>query len=68
MILKVQNLALSMLPTIKPTVSQLYIIELESPPKINKLITIVYNTSVDPLLYQLITIKTASACMLPTNL
>ena len=51
MILKVQNLALGILPTIKLIVSQLYIIELESPPEINKLITIVYNTSVDPLLY-----------------
>ena len=51
MILKVRNLALGMLPMIEPTVSQLYIIELESPPEINKLITIVYNTSIDPLLY-----------------
>ena len=51
MILKVWNLALGILPIIKLTVSQLYITELESPPKINKLITIVYNTSVDPLLY-----------------
>ena len=51
MILKVWNLALGILPTIKPTVSQLYIIELELPPKINKLIIIVYNTSIDPLLY-----------------
>ena len=51
MILKVWNLALGILPMIKPTVSQLYIIKLESPPKIDKLITMVYNTSVDPLLY-----------------
>ena len=51
MILKAQNLALGMLFIIKPTVSQLYIIELELPPEINKLITTVYNTSVDPLLY-----------------
>ena len=51
MILKVQNLALGILLMIEPTVSQLYIIELESPLKINKLITTVYNTSVDPLLY-----------------
>ena len=51
MILKAQNLALGILPITKPTVSQLYTIELESPPKINKLITIVYNTSIDLLLY-----------------
>ena len=51
MILKVQNLAPGMLPIIEPTVSQLYIIELESPLKIDKLSTIVYNTSVDLLLY-----------------
>ena len=51
MILKAWNLALGILLIIKPTVSQLYTIELESPPEINKFITIVYNTSVDPLLY-----------------
>ena len=51
MILKAWNLALGILPIIEPTVSQLYIIELESPPKINKLITTVYDTSVNPLLY-----------------
>ena len=51
MILKVWNLALGILPMIKLTVSQLYIIELESPPEINKLITTVYNTFVDLLLY-----------------
>ena len=51
MILKVRNLALGMLPIIEPTVSQLYIIELESPPEIDEFITMVYNTSVDPLLY-----------------
>ena len=51
MILKVQNLALGILPMIEPTVSQLYTIELESLPEIDELITIVYNTSVDPLLY-----------------
>ena len=51
MILKAQNLALGILPTTKPTVSQLCTIELESPPEINKLIIIVYNTSVDPPLY-----------------
>ena len=51
MILKARNLALGMLPIIEPTVSQLYIIELELPPEIDKLIIIVYNTSVDPLLY-----------------
>ena len=68
MILKAWNLALGILPIIKLIVFQLYIIELELPPKINKLITIVYNTSIDPLLYQLIAVKTASAYMLPTNL
>ena len=51
MILKVRNLALGMLPIIEPTVSQLYIIELELPPEIDKLITTVYNTFVNPLLY-----------------
>ena len=51
MILKVQNLALGMLPIIELTVSQLYIIELKSPPEINKLITTVYNTSVNLPLY-----------------
>ena len=67
-ILKVRNLALGMLPIIKPIVPQLCITELELPSKINKLITIVYNTSIDPLLYQLIAAKTAGACILPTNL
>ena len=57
-----------MLPITKPTVSQLYITELKSPPEINKLITIVYNTSVDLLLHQFIAVKTAGACMLPINL
>ena len=61
-------MALGILPMIKPTVSQLYIIELESPPEINKLITTVYNTSIDPLLYQLIATKTTSTYTLPTNL
>ena len=68
MILKVRNLALGILPIIKPTVSQFYITELESPPKINKLITIVYNTSINPLLHQLIIIKTASTYTLFINL
>ena len=61
-------MALGILPIIKPTVSQLYIIELESPPEIDELITTVYNTSIDPLLYQLIAVKTASAYILFTNL
>ena len=61
-------MALGILLIIKPTVSQLYITELESPPEINKLITTVYNTSIDPLLYQLIAVKTASTYTLPTNL
>ena len=51
MILKVRNLALGILPTIKPIVPQFYTTELELLFKINKLITTVYNTSVDPLLY-----------------
>ena len=51
MILKVWNLALGILFTIEPTVSQLYIIELELPFKINELITMAYNTSVNLLLY-----------------
>ena len=50
------------------TVSQLYIIELESPPEINKLITTVYDTFVDLLLHQLIAVKTTGACMLFINL
>ena len=57
-----------MLPIIELIVPQFYTIELKLPPKINKLITTVYNTSVDLLLYQLIAAKTASAYMLPTNL
>ena len=61
-------MALGILSIIKPTVSQLYIIELESPPKINKLITIVYDTFVNLLLYQLIAVKTAGAYILLTNL
>ena len=51
MILKAWNLALGMLFITKPIVPQLYITELKSLPKINKLITIAYNTSVDLLLY-----------------
>ena len=51
MILKARNLALGILPIIKPTVSQLYITELESPPEIDELITIVYNTFIDLLLH-----------------
>ena len=42
-------MALGILPIIKLTVSQLYITELESPPKINELIIIVYNTSINLL-------------------
>ena len=61
-------MALGILPTTELIVSQLYITELESPPEIDELITIVYNTSVDLLLHQLIAVKTASACTLPTNL
>ena len=61
-------MAPGILPITEPTVSQLYITELKSPPEINELITIAYNTSIDPLLYQLIAIKTASTCMLLTNL
>ena len=61
-------MALGILPTIKPTVSQLYTIELKSPPKIDELIIIVYNTSIDPLLHQLIAVKTVSIYTLLTNL
>ena len=68
MILKVQNLALGILPIIELTVPQLYIIELELPPKINKLITTAYNTFIDLLLHQLITVKTAGAYILLINL
>jgi len=57
-----------MLSIIEPTIPQLYTIELELPPKINKLITTAYNTSINLLLYQLVTVKTASAYTLPTNL
>ena len=51
MILKVRNLALGILPTIKLTAPQLYTIKLKSPPKINELITTAYNTSINLLLY-----------------
>ena len=61
-------MAPGILPTIEPTVSQLYTIELESPPEIDELITTVYDTSIDPLLYQLIAAKTAGARTLSTNL
>ena len=61
-------MALGILPIIELIVSQLYITELELLFKINKLITTVYNTSVDLLLYQFITVKTASTYMLPINL
>jgi len=57
-----------MLPTIKLSVPQLYITDLEPPPKINKLITAIYNISIDPLLHQLIAAKTASVYKLPTSL
>ena len=68
MILKVLNLALGILPIIELIVPQFYIIELESLLKINKLITTVYNTSIDLLLHQFIAAKTASACILFINL
>ena len=51
MILKVWNLALKMLPIIELIMPQLYIIKLKSPPETNELITIVYNTSINLLLY-----------------
>jgi hypothetical protein len=57
-----------MLPITKLTVPQLYTIELKSPLEINEFITIVYDASINPLLYQLIAVKTASAYMLPINL
>jgi hypothetical protein len=68
MILKVWNLALGMLPIIKLTVPQLYTIELKLPSEINEFITMVYNASVDLLLYQLITVKTVNTYILPINL
>ena len=61
-------MALGILPIIELTVPQLYIIELKLLSEINKLITTVYNTSIDPLLHQLIAAKTVSTCILPTNL
>ena len=61
-------MALSILPTTKPTIPQLYTIELELPLEIDKLITMAYDTSINLLLYQLIATKTASAYILPTNL
>ena len=42
--------------------------DLEPPPKINKLIAAVYDISIDLLLYQLIAAKTASVRKLPTSL
>jgi len=68
MILKARNLALGILPKTELIIPQLYTTELELPPKINKLITTAYNTSINLLLYQLIAIKTASTYTLPTNL
>jgi len=61
-------LALGILPITKPIIPQLYTIELESPPKINEPITTAYDTFINLLLYQLITIKTANTYTLPTNL
>ena len=61
-------MALGILPITKPTVSQFYIIELKSPPKIDKLITIVYDTFVNLLLHQLIAVKTTGTYILPINL
>jgi hypothetical protein len=57
-----------MLPMIELIVPQLCIIELESLSEINELITMVYNASINPLLYQLIAVKTASTYILPINL
>ena len=68
MILKARNLALGILPTTELTIPQLYTTELESPPEINEFITAAYNTFINPLLYQLIAIKTTSTHTLPTNL
>jgi len=68
MILKVWNLVLGMLLMTKLTTPQLYTTELESPPEIDKLITMAYNTFVDLLLHQFIALKTAGTCILPTNL
>ena len=57
-----------MLPIIEPFIPQLHAIDLEPPPKINKLIATIYNISIDLLLHQLIAVKTASVCKLPTSL
>ena len=61
-------MAPGILPITELSIPQLYTIDLEPPPKINKLITAIYDTSIDPLLYQLITAKTASIYKLPTSL
>ena len=51
MILEARNLALGILPIIELTIPWFYTIELRLPPKIDKLITMVYNISVNLLLY-----------------
>ena len=61
-------MAPGILPMIELIVSQLYITELESPPKIDEFITIAYNTFVDLLLHQLIAVKTAGTYILFINL
>ena len=57
-----------MLPTTELSAPQLHATDLEPPPEINKLIAAAYDTSIDPLLHQLITAKTASIYKLPTSL
>ena len=57
-----------MLPIIELFTPQLYVTDLKPPPKINELIAAVYDISIDLLLYQLITVKTASVYKLLTSL
>ena len=57
-----------MLPITELPAPQLYTMDLEPPPKINKLITAVYNISIDLLLHQLIAAKITSVRKLPTSL
>ena len=57
-----------MLPITELSIPQLYAIDLEPPPKINKLIAAAYNISIDLLLHQLIAIKTVGTRKPPTSL
>jgi len=57
-----------MLPMIELSAPQLYATDLEPPSEIDKLIAAVYNVSINPLLHQLITVKTAGVCKPLTSL